>query len=162
MSTDRWYLKSEEIYEQWLIWKSSAEKVSDRVIPEKLALQVKSIAVRMASSKKYSGYDESLKEDMVGNALVKVFKNLKNMKEEKKSQFFNYVTLCIQCSFYETLHKHYQHANLVRSLALKALHGLQDYGMLDKWSQQALSKLAAKQKQVDGTKDAKSRRDSDF
>ena len=85
MSTDRWYLKSEEIYEQWLIWKSSAEKVSDRVIPEKLALQVKSIAVRMASSKKYSGYDESLKEDMVGNALVKVFKNLKNMKEEKKS-----------------------------------------------------------------------------
>jgi len=136
-----WYLKSEDIHQQWLIWKNSAEEISERTIPEKLALQIRDIAVRMVSSKKYSGYDESLKEDMVGDAIIKVFKNLKNMKEEKKDQFFNYITLCVQCSFYSTLQKHYKHVNVVRDLALMRLHDLQDKGMLDEWSERILQNL---------------------
>ena len=45
---------------------------------------------------------------MIGDAYLKVVKNLKNMKEEYKDSFYSYIVLTIHSSFKATLAKHYR------------------------------------------------------
>ena len=77
---------------------------------------MKSIATHMLGSASFRGYSADLKEDMTSDALLKMMKNLKNLKAEKKPAFFNYLTRCCYCAFITTLSKHYKHKNLVKHL----------------------------------------------
>lgn len=135
------YATSAEIYAEWVKWRDSAERPEDRTIPERLGLIVHEIAWRMANSSKYRGYPLALLDDMAGDAVLKVFRNLKNMKEEKRDSFFSYVTLCVQCSFWSTLAKHYRHANLVREISLERLLEMDSRGMLDDRGRRMLSEI---------------------
>lgn len=62
---------------------------------------------------------------MVSDALLKVFKNLKNMKEEMKESFFPYICRTIYCSIYTTLGRHYKYINLKNKLTEKAIDELE-------------------------------------
>lgn len=140
------YATSEQIYAEWVKWRDSAERPEDRTIPEKLGLIVREIAERMANSSKYGGYPRALLEDMTGDAVLKVFRNLKNMREERREAFFNYVTLCVQCSFWTSLARHYRHVNLIRDLSLERLREMDSRGMLDDRGRQMLEEIRREQK----------------
>ena len=115
------YITNDMIYQEWLKWRDSADEVQDRTIPEQLALYVQQIARSITHTRNFSNYNDDIKDDLVSDALVKVFKNLKNMKEEKKDSFFNYISRTVYCSFYSTLGKHYNYINARRKLTDEAL-----------------------------------------
>lgn len=119
------YITNEMIYQEWLKWRDSADEVQDRTIPEQLALYVQQIARNITHTRSFSNYNDDLKDDLVSDALVKVFKNLKNMKEEKKDSFFNYISRTCYCSFYATLGKHYSYINARRKLTDEALQQME-------------------------------------
>lgn len=122
---ENFYLTNDMIYQEWLKWRDSAVEVQDRTIPEKLALYVQQIARGISHTRSFSNYNDELKADLVSDALVKVFKNLKNMKEEKKDSFFNYISRTCYCSFYATLAKHYKYINARRKLTDAALQQME-------------------------------------
>ena len=115
------YITNDMIYQECLKWRDSADEVYDRTIPEQLALYVQQIARSITHTRNFSNYNDDIKDDLVSDALVKVFKNLKNMKEEKKDSFFNYISRTVYCSFYSTLGKHYNYINARRKLTDEAL-----------------------------------------
>lgn len=48
---------------------------------------------------------------MIGDAVLKMIKNLKNYKPERSASAFNYFTRCAYCSFLANLGKHYKYIN---------------------------------------------------
>lgn len=56
-------------------------------------------------------YTPHMKEEMEQDACLKIMKNLKNMKEEKRKSFFNYWTCCCWTAFIVYLRNHYRHMN---------------------------------------------------
>lgn len=123
--TQNFYITSEQIYEQWQIWKCSAVEVKDRIIPDKLALYIKQMAEGITHKSSFVRYNDELKQEMVSDALLKVFRNLKNMKEERKESFFSYISRTIYCSIYTTLGKHYRYINARRKLTDEALQQME-------------------------------------
>lgn len=122
---ENFYLTNDMIYQEWVKWRDSAVDVSQRTIPEKLALYVQQIAKGILLSRRFINYSDEIKEDLVSDAILKVFKNLKNMKEEKKDSFFNYITRTCYCSFYYTLSKHYKYVNARRKLIEASLQQME-------------------------------------
>lgn len=111
----RVYLTNDQIYDEWLIYKNTG------VVTDQLGIYMKAIATHMLGSGSFRGYPQDLKEDMVGEAVLKMMKNLKNLKAEKKQAFFNYLTRCCYCSFITTLSKYYRHKNLIEDLTEQQL-----------------------------------------
>lgn len=70
------------------------------------------LAQKVSYNSNYRGYDEDFKQDMIGDAYLKVVKNLKNMKEEYKDSFYSYIVLTIHSSFKATLAKHYRQLDI--------------------------------------------------
>ena len=122
---ENFYLTNDMIYQEWVKWRDSAVDISQRTIPEKLALYVQQIAKGILLSRRFINYNDEIKEDLVSDAILKVFKNLKNMKEEKKDSFFNYITRTCYCSFYYTLSKHYKYVNARRKLIEASLQKME-------------------------------------
>lgn len=122
---ENFYLTNDMIYQEWVKWRDSAVDISQRTIPEKLALYVQQIAKGILLSRRFINYSDEIKEDLVSDAILKVFKNLKNMKEEKKDSFFNYITRTCYCSFYYTLSKHYKYVNARRKLIEASLQQME-------------------------------------
>ena len=122
---ENFYLTNDMIYQEWVKWRDSAVDISQRTIPEKLAIYVQQIAKGILLSRRFINYSDEIKEDLVSDALLKVFKNLKNMKEEKKDSFFNYITRTCYCSFYYTLSKHYKYVNARRKLIEASLQKME-------------------------------------
>lgn len=58
---------------------------------------------------------------MLQEACLKIIKNLKNMKQEKRSSFFSYWSCCCYSAFINYLRKKYKRANHKRQLFLDAL-----------------------------------------
>lgn len=63
---------------------------------------------------------------MAQEAVLKIQRNLHNMKEEKRKQFFNYWSCCCWSAFVSYLRKHYKRINQKRELFLKALEYAQN------------------------------------
>ena len=122
---ENFYLTNDMIYQEWVKWRDSAVDISQRTIPEQLALYVQQIAKGILLSRRFVNYSDEIKEDLVSDAILKVFKNLKNMKEEKKDSFFNYITRTCYCSFYYTLSKHYKYVNARRKLIEASLQKME-------------------------------------
>ena len=66
-----------------------------------------------------------MKEEMEQEACLKIMKNLKNMKEEKRKQFFSYWSCCCWTAFVTYLRNHYKHINQKRKLLVQALERAQ-------------------------------------
>ena len=109
---NRIIVKPEDIYREWQIWKNSADEVKDRTITDKLSFYIIELAQKVSYNSNYRGYDEDLKQDMIGDAYLKVVKNLKNMKEEYKDSFYSYIVLTIHSSFKATLSKYYKQLDI--------------------------------------------------
>lgn len=109
------YLTSEQIYNEWLIWKETG------TITEQFGKYLLEMARGVCGKPSFRNFSEDMKEELTGNACLAIIKNLKNMKPEYKDAFFNYLTRTIYCSFYATLNKYYKHVNGQRKILLNAL-----------------------------------------
>ena len=113
------------IYDEWLKWRNSATEVQDRRVSEQLGKYILDIATKIMRTNSFRGYTEDMKQDMVSEAVLKCIKNLKNLKEERKGSFFNYLTRCCYCAFYYFLSRYYKHVNIRRELVRKAVDELE-------------------------------------
>lgn len=73
------------------------------------------------TSHKFNGYPHQMREDMVQEGVLKIIKNLKNMKEEYKSSFFTYWSTCVFTAATVYLAKYYRGMNKMRAMLKDAL-----------------------------------------
>lgn len=109
------YLTSDEIYEEWRKWKSTG------VVSDAFAKQMILVGQHMMTMPAFIGYSQEVKDEMVQEGCLKIIKNLKNMKEEKRSGFFSYFTTCVWSSCMSYLRKHYKQMNNRRQFLLDVL-----------------------------------------
>ena len=79
------------------------------------------LANRVMTSHHFNGYPQYMKDEMVQEGVIKIIKNLHNMKEEYKSSFFSYWTRCVWTSSIVYLKKHYKDVNFKRKLIIDKL-----------------------------------------
>ena len=60
---------------------------------------------------------------------MKIIRNLKNMKEEKRKSFFSYWSCCCYSAFVTYLRKHYKRTNEWRKYLLDTLQAASDMGV---------------------------------
>ena len=60
---------------------------------------------------------------------MKIIRNLKNMKEEKRKSFFSYWSCCCYSAFVTYLRKHYKRTNQHRQYLLDTLQAASDMGV---------------------------------
>lgn len=76
-----WYIKSDELYNEWHKWKDSHEEVEKRVISSKLGIMLMDIADHLLQHHNFNRYPQHMKDEMKSDAIMKQLKNLKNIKE---------------------------------------------------------------------------------
>lgn len=79
----------------------------------------------------FNGYAPDEKDEMLQEACLKIMKNLKNMKEDKRSSFFSYWSCCCYSAFINYLRKKYKMANRKRKIFLDALQYAKDNNMFN-------------------------------
>ena len=92
-------ITSAQIYEQWKNWKETG------IISDQMAKMMLEVARKITGNHRFCGYDEEMKRDMVQEAVLKIIKNLKNMKEEHHDSFFGYWSMTVYSAFYNFLNK---------------------------------------------------------
>ena len=113
-----WFISSEEIWAEISNWKNT-NQISDR-----LGQIFYEIAENMTKHPRFNRYDIELKKDMIGNAVLKMIRNLHNFKEEKSQQAFSYCSCIAWTSFVDTLKKHYKYINRQREMITRMIDGL--------------------------------------
>ena len=113
-----WFIDSGEIWDEISNWKNT-NQISDR-----LGQIFYEIAENMTKHPRFNRYDIELKKDMIGNAVLKMIRNLHNFKEEKSQQAFSYCSCIAWTSFMDTLKKHYKYINRQREMITRMIEGL--------------------------------------
>ena len=109
------YLTSDDIYEEWKKYKETG------VVSEKMGEQMLTLARHVMEHRKFVRYSQEMKDEMVQDGVLKILKNIHNMKSEFRKSFFNYWTRCVFTAAVVYLAKHYKRVNLKRQLYLDAL-----------------------------------------
>lgn len=113
-----WFIESSEIWQEISKWKDT-NQISDR-----LGQIFYEIAENMAKHPRFNRYDPELKKDLIGDAVLKMCKNLKNFKYEKRNQCFSYCSCIAWTSFMDTLKRYYKHINRQREMVIRLIDGL--------------------------------------
>ena len=118
-----WFISSEEIWAEISNWKNTNQ------ISPRLGQIFYEIAENMTKHPRFNRYDIELKKDMIGDAVLKMIRNLHNFKEEKMNQSFSYCSCIAWTSFMDTLKKHYKHINRQRQMVLRLIEGFESRRM---------------------------------
>ena len=109
------YLTAEDIYQDWVEWKRTG------VVSEKMGRDMLTLAQHVMENRRFVRYREDMKSEMVQEGVLKIMKNLKNMREEYRGAFFNYWTRCVFTAAVVYLGRYYKDINLKRAVLLDAL-----------------------------------------
>lgn len=93
--------------------------------------QMLTLAQHVMEMRYFNRYPQHMKDDMVQDGVVKIVKNLKNMKEEKKTGFFSYWTHCVFTAGIVYLSKHYKYINNRRQMILDAIENVEAEGEIE-------------------------------
>lgn len=124
------FINEQDILEQWGVWKNSAEKLEDRVIPDKLIEQMYVIATHLLEHKRFVRYPYHEKEDMKQEGVLKCMKNLKNY-DPTKGKIFSYFTRCCWTAYVVYLAQYYKDLNDKMGLLLEAVQQIDEGGTLN-------------------------------
>ena len=91
----------------------SSPVVERRQPSERFGELMLEIARNLLISPKFANYGWSDKEEMVGEAVLKMLRNLKNVREDKRDSLFSYFTLCANCAYLTYLRKKYRRMELM-------------------------------------------------
>ncbi len=114
------YIEESTLVKQLQAWRDSAKKVEDRTISEDLAKSIMLIATNLLRHKRFVRYPQQDKDDMRQNAIVKCFKNLKNI-DTKKGTVFSYITRTCWTAYIDYLVRYYKYVNNRRQLVLDTI-----------------------------------------
>ena len=117
------FISSDEIWQEISNWKDTNQ------ISPRLGQIFYEIAENMAKHPRFNRYDMELKKDLIGDAVLKMIRNLKNFKYEKRNQSFSYCSCIAWTSFMDTLKRYYKHVNRQRQMVLKLIEGLESRRM---------------------------------
>lgn len=106
-------IENDEIYREWRTWVESSTVVANRQPSERFGELMLEIAKNLLLSPKFAGYGLDDKEEMVGEAVLKMLRNLKNIREDKRHSLFSYFTLCANCAYLTYLRKKYRRLELM-------------------------------------------------
>lgn len=106
-------IENDEIYREWRTWVESSPVVAHRQPSERFGELMLEIAKNLLLSPKFANYGWSDKEEMVGEAVLKMLRNLKNVREDKRNSLFSYFTLCANCAYLTYLRKKYRRLELM-------------------------------------------------
>lgn len=79
------------------------------------------LARHCMESKKFCGYPQYVKDDIVSEGVVKIMNNLKNFKPDRGS-IFSYWTRCVFTAAITYLAKYYKDINTWREMMIEALN----------------------------------------
>lgn len=119
MTAKTHYIDNQDLMDEWRRWFESGETPEDRTISDALARMMMLIADRILQSRYFGGYPVEVREDMAGEALLKLIRNLKNFKPERGS-LFSYLSRIVFCACATYLKKHYRIRNAKREMSLSA------------------------------------------
>lgn len=106
-------IENDEIYREWKTWVESSTVVADRQPSERFGELMIEIAKNLLLSPKFARYGVEDKEEMVGEAVLKMLRNLKNVREDRRNSLFSYFTLCANCAYLTYLRKKYRRLSLM-------------------------------------------------
>lgn len=106
-------IENDEIYREWKTWVASSPVVESRQPSERFGELMLEIARNLLLSPKFANYGLEDKEDMVGEAVLKMLRNLKNVREDRRNSLFSYFTLCANCAYLTYLRKKYRRLELM-------------------------------------------------
>lgn len=91
---------------------------------DKLGIMLMTLVDHILRSNSFCRYNESLKEDMRGFALMKMVRGIELFDESKDAKaVFSYFTHACFNAFFTILSKHYKQQNIKRALMKKLLMG---------------------------------------
>ena len=79
------------------------------------------LARNIMSNKRFVGYPQHMKDEMISDGVMKIIKNLKNMKVEYKESFFAYWTRCVFTAAFVYLSNYYKEKNRKKEMIKDAL-----------------------------------------
>lgn len=106
-------IENDEIYAEWKKWEASSPVVEERQPSERFGELMLEIAKNLLLSPKYARYGWEDKEEMTSEAVLKMMRNLKNVREDKRNSLFSYFTLCANCAYVTFLRKKYRRMALM-------------------------------------------------
>lgn len=106
-------IENDEIYREWRAWVASSPVVEKRQPSERFGELMLEIAKNLLLSPKFANYGWSDKEEMTSEAVLKMMRNLKNVREDKRNSLFSYFTLCANCAYLTYLRKKYRRLELM-------------------------------------------------
>lgn len=106
-------IENDEIYREWKKWEASSPVVEERQPSERFGELMLEIAKNLLLSPKYARYGWEDKEEMTSEAILKMMRNLKNVREDKRNSLFSYFTLCANCAYVTYLRKKYRRMALM-------------------------------------------------
>lgn len=106
-------IDNDEIYREWGNWVASSPIVERRQPSERFGELMLDIARNLLLSPRFANYGWEDKEEMVGEAVLKMLRNLKNVREDKRDSLFSYFTLCANCAYLTYLRKKYRRMELI-------------------------------------------------
>lgn len=92
------------------------------MISERMGEYMLTLSRHIMQNRRFVRYPEQMKDDMVQEGVLKIVKNLKNMKAGYKDSFFAYWSMCVFTSAYSYLKKHYKNINQRREMLAEALN----------------------------------------
>lgn len=113
-----WFIDSSEIWEEISKWRNT------NLISDRLGQIFYEIASHLTQHPRFNRYDPELKKDLIGDAVLKMCRNLHNFKYERRNQSFSYCSCIAWTSFMDTLTKHYKHINRQREMITRMIEGL--------------------------------------
>ena len=113
-----WFIDSVEIWNEISKWRNT------NLISDRLGQIFYEIAEHMTQHPRFNRYDPELKKDLIGDAVLKMIRNLHNFKYEKRNQSFSYCSCIAWTSFMDTLTKHYKHINKQREMITRMIEAL--------------------------------------
>ena len=82
------YIDNEDLMSEWQRWLSSGDTPETRTISDELARMMMTIADRILQSRYFCGYPQATREDIAGESVLKMIRNLKNYKADKGDSIF--------------------------------------------------------------------------
>ena len=117
---ENYYVQEEDLVKQLQEWKDSAPNIEDRIIPEGLAQNILLIATHLLRHKRFVRYPQQDKDDMRQEAIIKCFKNLKNI-DTTKGTAFSYLTRVCWTAYIVYLGNYYKDLNHKKELLVEAI-----------------------------------------
>lgn len=158
--SDNHYVDNKALYTSLCEWKEELKTNPDKVLPDEVALGIVKIAQNLTRRYNFSGYTQSWKEEMVGDAIEHCLRYIKNFNTDKFNNPHAYITRICFNAFVQRLNKeHKQTAIKYKVFLCESVNNLEE-GELDmEFYQQMVERVhdyeTSKSQKVPPAQDAK-------